>query len=780
MAKIITISKNAGQVFQDNPEKLCSLLDALPVCISYIDREQRYHFNNKTYEEWFGISQKEIEGKHIREVLGEKTYESVRGYIENALSGHNESYQTELTLHDGRTIMVVVSVIPHMDQKGDVEGCYVHVTDISESLRIDDELKEAKLFMELIFCLSANFINIPLERIDHAINDALKQAGTFLHLDRCSLGNVSPDGKEMVVTHAWNRGDIPGVCMSYTIERFPWLLSPFLTGKDHVWSKAEGIPKGSKEDISLIEKSGIQSFAGIPVRIDGELKACMGFSKTSDPDPFNYLIIERFHYLATIFGNALSRKNAARRVEESQERLLSFMYNSPAFMYLKDNSGKHLFANRSLLDYFNVSLDEFVGTTAYEYLPDNVARMIEEKDREVIEKGCPLEIDDYNAKLSDRVLYVKEIKFPVRSYEGELAVGGIIIDVTSLKQKEDDLRKAYDEIKLLKERIEVENIYLRDQLSVQSTHKDIIGKSDAMKYVLYRIKQVAPSDATVLILGETGTGKELVAEAIHNESSRRNRSLVKVNCAALPSNLIESELFGREKGAFTGSQARQMGRFELADKGTLFLDEVGELPLDLQAKLLRVIQSGEFERLGSPHTKTVDVRIIASTNRDLIDEVKEGRFREDLYYRLNVFPITVPPLRKRKEDIPMIVKHFLKKFEKKIGKQIGRVPYDVIKTLQDYHWPGNVRELENIIERSMIISPNSTLHLADTIEISKTKDPGTSRRISLSEIERDHILQILEQVKWKIEGKNGAAKLLDLNPSTLRSRMRKLGIQKSV
>ncbi len=394
--------------------------------------------------------------------------------------------------------------------------------------------------------------------------------------------------------------------------------------------------------------------------------------------------------------------------------------------------------------------------------------------------GVPLEVDSSGVDVFAMDKVRSEHVWPADIVEQSKAIGKVILSAMRRRETEVKLNDSYHEIKLLKERLEVENIYLRDQISVQSTHKDIIGKSDAMKYVLYKIKQVAPSDATVLILGETGTGKELVAEAIHNESSRRNRPLVKVNCAALPANLIENELFGREKGAFTGSQVRQIGRFELADKGTFFLDEVGELPLELQAKLLRAIQSGEFERLGSPHTVKVDVRIISSTNRDLIDEVKKGRFREDLYYRLNVFPVTVPPLRERKEDIPMIAKYFLKKFGKKIGKQIERVPYDVIKSLQEYHWPGNVRELENIIERSMIISPNSTLHLADKLELYKTTDHGTSQSKDLSEVEHDHILRVLEQTRWKIEGKNGAAESLNLNPSTLRTRMRKLGIRRSV
>jgi transcriptional regulator with GAF, ATPase, and Fis domain len=392
--------------------------------------------------------------------------------------------------------------------------------------------------------------------------------------------------------------------------------------------------------------------------------------------------------------------------------------------------------------------------------------------------GVPLEVDSSGVDVFAMDKVLSDNVWPEDIVVQSKAIGQVILSAMRRREAEVQLRDSYDEVKRLKDRLEVENIYLREQISVQSTHKDIIGKSDAMKYVLYKIKQVAPSDATVLILGETGTGKELVAEAIHSESSRRNRPLVKVNCAALPSNLIESELFGREKGAFTGSQVRQMGRFELADKGTIFLDEVGELPLELQAKLLRAVQSGEFELLGSPHTVKVDVRIIASTNRDLIDQVKKGQFREDLYYRLNVFPVSVPPLRERKEDIPMIVNYFLNKFGKKIGKKIERVPYDVINNLQGYYWPGNVRELENIIERSMITSPNSTLHLADKLEASKTTDPETSQSNDLSEVERDHIIRVLEQTRWKIEGKNGAAESLNLNPSTLRTRMRKLGIVK--
>ena len=302
----------------------------------------------------------------------------------------------------------------------------------------------------------------------------------------------------------------------------------------------------------------------------------------------------------------------------------------------------------------------------------------------------------------------------------------------------------------------------------------ILGQSDGLKYVLYRAEQVAPANTTVLILGETGTGKELIAFAIHDMSPRKERALITVNCAALPANLIESELFGREKGAFTGADTRQVGRFEVAHGSTICLDEIGELPLELQAKLLRVIQHNEFERLGSSHTIKVDVRIIATTNRDLEEEVRKGRFRQDLYYRLNVFPITVPPLRQRKEDIPLMVQAFIERYSRKLGKQITSIQKETMKVLQDYPWPGNVRELENIIERAVILCPGPVLQLTDKLEVSSPALSSTVR--TLEETERNQIRKILSETRWHIEGKDGAAAILGLHPSTLRARMHKLGI----
>jgi formate hydrogenlyase transcriptional activator len=340
-----------------------------------------------------------------------------------------------------------------------------------------------------------------------------------------------------------------------------------------------------------------------------------------------------------------------------------------------------------------------------------------------------------------------------------------------------DLNKALAKVEELKDQLQAENVYLKEEIKQSRNPDDIISQSKIFEKVLNKIRQVAPTNSTVLINGESGTGKELLARAVHNLSSRKNRPLIKLNCAALPASLIESELFGHEKGAFTGATAQKNGRFELADGGTLFLDEIGEMPLDLQPKLLRVLQEGEFERVGSTKTLKVNVRIIAATNRDLEKEIAEGRFREDLYYRLNVFPILSIPLRERKEDIPLLVRHFCLKHGADQGKTIDQIPQKVIDALTAYHWPGNIRELENVVERSIIMSSGRTLTLDDW----SPRKPATAPKGSLmtmEECEREHIIFVLNKTNWKVSGNHGAAQILDMVPTTLDSRMRKLGIKR--
>ena len=350
-------------------------------------------------------------------------------------------------------------------------------------------------------------------------------------------------------------------------------------------------------------------------------------------------------------------------------------------------------------------------------------------------------------------------------------------EIEERKKAETSLQTTYAEIKELKDKLEAENVYLQQEAARQFNFGEIIGQSTVLSHVFLQVQQVAPINATVLLLGETGTGKGVVARAIHSSSPRKNRPLITVDCTTLPATLVESELFGRERGAFTGSDSKQIGRFELADGGTIFLDEIGDMPLELQSKLLRVIQDGEFERLGSPRTIKVDVRIIAATNRNLSEEVSNRKFREDLFYRLNVFPITLPPLRHRKDDIPFLVNHFVAKVNKKIGKQIETVAKETMNSLQEYHWPGNVRELESVIERAVIVSQGRSLQVLDRFDtIYKHLDTEGQEVKALVDVEHDHILQVLQKTGWRIEGKSGAALLLGLNASTLRARMRKYGI----
>ncbi|HEY7303161.1 MAG TPA: sigma 54-interacting transcriptional regulator [Bryobacteraceae bacterium] len=342
---------------------------------------------------------------------------------------------------------------------------------------------------------------------------------------------------------------------------------------------------------------------------------------------------------------------------------------------------------------------------------------------------------------------------------------------------------AYRQISELKDRLAQEKLYLEDEIRSELNFEEIVGKSEALRRVLKQVETVAPTDSTVLIYGETGTGKELIARALHNLSARNAGAFVKLNCAAIPTGLLESELFGHEKGAFTGAIAQRIGRFELAHRGTVFLDEVGEIPLELQPKLLRVLQEREFERLGSPRTLRTDARLIAATNRDLSAMVDEQTFRSDLYYRLNVFPIRVPALRERPEDIPLLVRHFVQQFSRRIGKHIDAIPAETMSALSAYHWPGNIRELQNVIERAVILSAGPVLKVpTDELRASGPAAPampanGKSMRVVLDETERQQILNALEKANWVVAGPNGAAERLGMKRSTLQSRMQKLGIR---
>jgi PAS domain S-box-containing protein len=412
----------------------------------------------------------------------------------------------------------------------------------------------------------------------------------------------------------------------------------------------------------------------------------------------------------------------------------------------------------------------------FEHLhPEDLPRVLEVR-REMEEAGVDRKTVDYRFLNPERgVIFIRHLVHVMERDAAGRAVRtiGILQDVSVQKNTEASLRQALDEVQRLQDQLQKENVYLREQMRTESGHGTIVGESEAIQRMLALAGKVAITGAAVLITGETGTGKELLAQAIHDLSSRKATTMVKVNCAALPAPLIESELFGREKGAYTGAMTQQVGRFEIADGSTIFLDEIGDLPLDLQVKLLRVLQDGEFQRLGSHRTLKVDVRVIAATNRDLAAMVREGRYREDLFHRLNVFPIVAPTLRERITDIPLLVWKFVEVFNRKMGRSIDSIPKPLMERLKQYHWPGNVRELRNMVERAMIVSEGRTL-MIELPDGHSASAPAPSK--TLTDVERHHILDVLESTRWRISGKGGAAEVLGLQRSTLRSRMKNLGI----
>ena len=543
---------------------------------------------------------------------------------------------------------------------------------------------------------------------------------------------------------------------------------------------------------TALKQWGVESYCGVPLldsaeTVVGHLAILSERPMLDGPRGLSTMRI--FAARARAELERLRTEDALRRANEallrSEERFRDLFDEAPIAYVHEDLDSRFIEANRTAMRILGLKPEEIAGMTGSSLVPDtpeaqralrewldSMARGSSTTNGRVLElrrkdDGKPVWIQCWSRPAPDG------------SYTRTM-----FIDVTDRVLMERE-----------KARLEAQNTYLIEEIKEAHNFEEIVGQSRALAEVIEKVTLVASTDSSVLILGETGTGKELIARAVHSNSERRNRPLVKVNCAALPVGLIESELFGHEKGAFTGASDRRIGRFELAHSGTIFLDEIGDMPADVQAKLLRVLQEHEFERVGGSNLIKVDVRVIAATNRDLLRSVSEGTFRQDLYYRLNVFPVQLPPLRERREDIPPLVHYFVHRFGLKIGRNVSRIQRETMERLVSYAWPGNVRELENVIERAVILSRGIELEVAPDVlpEIAavahaqtaaprpapEEKVPAVSRPQSIDQVERNHILEVLIRTNWRIEGPEGAAALLNLNPSTLRSRMKKLGVQRS-
>ena len=641
------------------------------------------------------------------------------------------------------------------------------------------EFGERLRFEQMISNLSARFINMPSDQLDKEIEIALQMVLEFFQVDRVGLLHTLPGKDEWKITHvAYSEYATPvpiGTILPRSIN--PWAFDRLtLEGKVVSYSKIDDMPDAAHVDKQTWRDWGIRSNLTLPVMKGESLVQVISINAMRSERVWPEVFLPRLQMLGEIFVNALERRKVEQALRKNEAQLTLAAASAEAGLWSIYADTGRLWATEKLRDIFNFTPDEDLSFERFleKVHPDD--RQMARETFDLCLRTRELVRLEYRILLPDgRVRWVvaRGRSFPGTAEQSE-RVMGVAIDITERMEIETRLNEQLDEIQRLKEQLEQENLYLRDEIVMQKGHEGIVAHSMAMKRILAQVEQVAPTDATVLISGETGTGKELLARRIHALSGRKERTLVTISCANLPPTLIESELFGREKGAYTGALTRMAGRFEVAHRSTLFLDEIGELPLDLQAKLLRVLEEGRFERLGSTQSQKVDVRIIAATNRNLEQEIAAGRFRSDLFYRLSVFPIAIPPLRERMEDIPPLVWMFVKQNEKKLGKRIDRIPRKSMEALKRYAWPGNARELRNIVEHAMITCSGGVLAI-QAPDQGADSPPSTG---TLEEVDRRHILRVLEKTGWRVTGKNGAAEILGLKRTTLQAKMKKLGIKR--
>lgn len=629
----------------------------------------------------------------------------------------------------------------------------------------------------LLADLSSRFVNLPAGRVDAEIEDAQRRLCEDLGLDLCVLwqwGVSNPD--VFTLTHHHRRSDGPPITSSLNAaENFPWSLREVLAGRRIIIDSVDGVPAGAERDQEAWRHFDIKSVAIIPLSAGGGAPfGVLSFHDLMTPRAWSEALVQRLQLVAQIFANAIVRKRTEQTLRESEERLSLAAEAAGAGTWVLDVNQACFWVSLTTMGLLGLPPGDRLGLETF-------IGLVHVDDRQGMRKTIASALESRQmTQVEYRIVrpdgQVRWMQSRGRLCHGETStqprLTGITSDITERLQVEHDLKAALAEVQRLRDRLQNENVYLLEQVRSEAGHGAIVGASEPVKRMLGLARKVGPTGSVVLITGETGTGKELLAQAIHDLSPRRRKLMVKVNCAALPAPLIESELFGREKGAYTGAMSQQVGRFEVANGSTIFLDEIGDLPLDLQVKLLRVLQDGQFERLGSHQPMRADVRVIAATNRDLAAMMREGKFREDLFHRLNVFAIETPPLRERIADIPLLAWTFVQEFNVKMGRAIDGIPKVTMARLKQYRWPGNIRELRNVIERSMIVSEGPFLK----IEIPEPGALLTSPPCTLEDVERKHIGDVLERTHWRIRGKGGAAEILGLVPTTLYSRMKKLGI----
>jgi PAS domain S-box-containing protein len=641
----------------------------------------------------------------------------------------------------------------------------------------EDLLSVRLNFETLLADLSSRFVNVSPDEVDGEIEGAQRRVCECLDLDLAALWQLSPEEPGVLrMTHLYRPLGGPPVPDDFDAREYnPWTLGRVLAGDVVSLPSIDEAPAEAATDCATWRYFGIKSVFCFPLSTGGESAiGAVSFHTVREERSWPDEIVQRLRLVSQIFANALVRKRADAALRESEERLQLAADSADVGMWMLDVQGGRFWATGRARQIFGYAPDTEITMERFlESVHAECREPVAEAVRRAVEHGREVDIE-YRIVLpdgSERWVHSRGRMQPA-SATNPVRMLGVSVDVTERRLSEEELRLSYQEVNELRQQLELENIYLMREHRLQHGSGRVVGESPAIMQVLALAEQVAPTSTTVLVEGETGTGKELIAQRIHELSPRRDRPMVKVNCAALPSTLVESELFGHEKGAYTGAASRAPGRFEVANGSTLLLDEIAELPLELQVKLLRVLEEGQFERVGSSRTMTTDVRVIAATNRDIRTEVESGRFRRDLFFRLAVFPIHVPPLRERRDDIPLLVWSIVEELSAGMNKSVESIRREDMERLQRHSWPGNVRELRNVVERALILCTGPTLR----IELPAGPPLEDDAALSMDEVQRRHILKVLDTVGGRIRGSGGAAELLGMKPTTLRSRMQRLGL----
>lgn len=740
----ITERRRAQDAIRDKEKELRLLAENVPGYYNYLDSDLQFRFVNRQFEQLMDLPKEQILGKHLAEILGEETVMAFCDEVNKALSGKSSFYEGTLPTHPGGPGYYSLQFVPDLDDEDAVKGIFLMATDLSDRKRAEDVLRESEFKYRTLVEAFPDIVFI-----------------------------TDYTGKMLFAGPSLERQT------GFTVDdfQFPQEENPFI----------------HPEDASRVARF-IQEFAQSTERYSNVIEN--RFLDKMGRTHWYSSILAKMEYqgeqaLQYIVRDITEQKEAREALRMSEERFSKAFQSSPDPIAITSQvDHRFLEVNDSFVQISGYSRDEIIGKDSIEL---NFYDNLDDRARlfEALKRGEQIRQWEMCLKNRSGERLMCDVSMDRITVQGEPALLTVVRDITERKEAELERERAFEEIARLKDELQRERDYLREEVNVALRFGDIVGDSPAIKQVLARIEAVSSTNASVLIVGESGVGKELVARAIHTRSPRREKSMVRVNCASIPRELFESEFFGHVKGAFTGAHRDRIGRFQLADGGTIFLDEVAEIPMELQGKLLRVLQEGEYERVGEDKTRSVDVRVIAATNRDLKAEVQARRFREDLYYRLSVFPIDVPPLRERQQDILPLTRHFLKRAFQDLDRKPLALTRSQAEALEKYEWPGNIRELHNVIERSVILTRGDRLRLdlamstsvRAGLEESTLDNEGRSKTDfmtadELRQLERENIIAALEHADWKVSGRGGAAELLGIKPSTLTYQIKSMGIRK--